>query len=119
MAANTKYAPAPTQDPEEQLYDQAPPAYQAESSEAATARDDEARLFGGGAPRASQEDDLPDDFKVRNGSPVRSLFSLRRLSRAKRCLAAADTRASNSSVAPSLRLLPIFATNSFARSTPF
>lgn len=63
MAANAKYTQAPTQDPDEHDYPQAPPAYQAESSNAI--HDDEARLFGGGAPRASQDDDdIPDDFKV-------------------------------------------------------
>lgn len=61
MASKTKYAPAPTQDPDEaSSYAQAPPAYQAEP----TAASDTDRLFGGGAPRSSQDDDLPDDFKV-------------------------------------------------------
>lgn len=65
MAANTKYTQAPTQDPDEAehgVFSQPPPAYQAEASSA----QDEARLFGGGAPRASQDgdDDIPDDFKV-------------------------------------------------------
>ncbi|EGY21236.1 uncharacterized protein VDAG_02760, partial [Verticillium dahliae VdLs.17] len=65
MAANTKYQQAPTHDPdadEHGLYSQAPPAYQAESS----AAQDEARLFGGGAPRASQDEDgdLPRRLQV-------------------------------------------------------
>ncbi|KAH6683719.1 transmembrane BAX inhibitor motif-containing protein [Plectosphaerella plurivora] len=76
MAANTKYAPAPTQDPDEEhgIYPQAPPAYQAESSTAI--HDDEARLFGGGAPRASLDDDLPDDFKF-GGSVAEATIDIR------------------------------------------
>lgn len=73
MASKTKYAPAPTQDPDEaSSYAQAPPAYQAEP----TAASDTDRLFGGGAPRSSQDDDLPDDFKVsRHSFPPRHRFS--------------------------------------------
>lgn len=59
--SNAKYTPAPTSDPDESTsYAQPPPAYQAEASAAA----DTDRLFGGGAPRSSQDDDIPDDFKV-------------------------------------------------------
>ncbi|KAK1842850.1 bax inhibitor family protein [Colletotrichum chrysophilum] len=59
--SNAKYTPAPTSDPDESTsYAQPPPAYQAEASAAA----DTDRLFGGGAPRSSQDDDIPDDFKA-------------------------------------------------------
>lgn len=61
MASTAKYTQAPTQDPDESSsYTRPPPAYQAEASSA----HDTDRLFGGGAPRSSQDDDLPDDFKV-------------------------------------------------------
>ena len=54
MAANAKYQPAPQRDSfEEHNYTQAPPSYQAEASNAP--------LFG--APR-SEDDNVPDDFKV-------------------------------------------------------
>lgn len=54
MAANTKYQPAPQRDSlEESSYAQPPPSYQ---------QDDHAALLG--APR-SEDDNLPDDFKVR------------------------------------------------------
>ncbi|KAL0937262.1 bax inhibitor family protein [Colletotrichum truncatum] len=73
MASNTKYAPAPTQDPDEpSSYSQPPPAYQAESSSA----QDTDRLFGGGAPRSSQDDDLPDDFKF-GGSVAEATTDIR------------------------------------------
>ncbi|KAF6811434.1 Protein lifeguard 4 [Colletotrichum sojae] len=64
MASTAKYTPAPTQDPDEPSsasYTQAPPAYQAAESSSAQDTD---RLFGGGAPRSSQDDDIPDDFKL-------------------------------------------------------
>jgi len=58
MASKTKYQPAPTRDSfEEQGYSQPPPSYQAEAANAP------AGAFG--APR-SEDDNLPDDFKVRN-----------------------------------------------------
>jgi len=61
MTSNAKYTPAPQVDPDDHAdYTQAPPSYQAEAS----AANDEARLFGG-APRASEDGDVPDDFKVR------------------------------------------------------
>ncbi|KAL2884184.1 hypothetical protein SGCOL_000123 [Colletotrichum sp. CLE4] len=73
MASKTKYAPAPTQDPDEaSSYAQAPPAYQAEP----TAASDTDRLFGGGAPRSSQDDDLPDDFKF-GGSVAEATTDIR------------------------------------------
>jgi len=65
--SSAKYAPAPTQDPDDvpthvtggaATYTQAPPDYHVPSSSA----QDEQRLFDG-APRNS-EDDVPDDFKV-------------------------------------------------------
>ncbi|KAI0120662.1 inhibitor of apoptosis-promoting Bax1-domain-containing protein [Xylariales sp. AK1849] len=68
MAANAKYQPAPTQDPEEGTWSQAPPSYQAESS------DDTDRLFGG-APRSS-EDNIPDDFKF-GGSVAEATVDIR------------------------------------------
>ncbi|KAK1979113.1 inhibitor of apoptosis-promoting Bax1-domain-containing protein [Colletotrichum cereale] len=72
MASTTKYAPAPTQDPDEaSSYAHAPPAYQAEP----TAASDTDRLFGGGAPRGS-EDDIPDDFKF-GGSVAEATTDIR------------------------------------------
>ncbi|WYZ39530.1 hypothetical protein EsH8_III_001444 [Colletotrichum jinshuiense] len=72
MSSNTKYAPAPTQDPDEaSSYAQAPPAYQAEPTSAS----DTDRLFGGGAPRSS-EDDIPDDFKF-GGSVAEATTDIR------------------------------------------
>ena len=65
--SNTKYTPAPQEDPDVHLdYAQPPPSYQAtaQSSTANAVLGDQARLFSG-APRSSQdEDDIPDDFKV-------------------------------------------------------
>lgn len=55
MAANTKYQRAPQRDSlDEPSYSQAPPSYQAESSQGDG-------LLGG--PR-SEDDNVPDDFKV-------------------------------------------------------
>ena len=57
MAANAKYQPAPQRDSfEEENYTQAPPSYQA------TAGPSDGLL--GGGPR-SEDDNVPDDFKVR------------------------------------------------------
>lgn len=61
MASNTKYQPAPQQDPDD--YTQAPPAY----AEGSSSRDEQQGLFG---PPRSSEDNLPDDFKVRNPFPL-------------------------------------------------
>ncbi|KAK1963634.1 UPF0005-domain-containing protein [Colletotrichum eremochloae] len=74
MASNAKYTPAPTQDPDEaSRYTQAPPAYQAE----ATAASDTDRLFGGGTPRGSGDDDnIPDDFKF-GGSVAEATTDIR------------------------------------------
>ena len=55
MAANTKYQAAPQRDSfEESSYTQAPPSYQAQPAP------DDGLL---GSPR-SEDDNLPDDFKV-------------------------------------------------------
>ncbi|KAK7962970.1 Protein lifeguard 4 [Apiospora aurea] len=73
MAANAKYQAAPTQDPDEGTWSQAPPSYQAADS----ARDD-AALFGGGAPRGAgvEDDDIPDDFKF-GGSVAEATVDIR------------------------------------------
>ena len=56
MASNTKYQPAPQRDSiEEQNYPVPPPSYQEDAS-------GEAALLSG-APR-SEDDNVPDDFKV-------------------------------------------------------
>lgn len=71
MAANTKYQAAPTQDPDEGTWANAPPSYQAEDA----SRADAAGLFGGGAPRSS-EDNVPDDFKF-GGSVAEATVDIR------------------------------------------
>lgn len=61
MSNNTKYQPAPQRDSfEESNYTQAPPSYQAETS---GHRD----ILEG--PR-SEDDNVPDDFKVRRSSSI-------------------------------------------------
>lgn len=71
--SNTKYTPAPQEDPDHvpagPAYSQAPPSYQA--------ADDEARLFAGGdgLPRSS-EDNVPDDFKF-GGSVAEATIDIR------------------------------------------
>ncbi|KAF9875096.1 hypothetical protein CkaCkLH20_07362 [Colletotrichum karsti] len=74
MASTAKYTQAPTQDPDEasRSYTQPPPAYQADTSSA----QDTDRLFGGGAPRGSQDDDIPDDFKF-GGSVAEATTDIR------------------------------------------
>lgn len=72
-SSNVKYTPAPQVDPE--LYPQAPPSYQAESSTAAAAARDAQGLFAGGIPRDS-EDNLPDDFKF-GGSVAEATIDIR------------------------------------------
>jgi hypothetical protein len=68
MAANTKYAPAPTRDSfEEQGYSQAPPSYQATSSYQAEPVMGEAR---------SEDDNVPDDFKF-GGSVAEATLPIR------------------------------------------
>jgi protein lifeguard len=69
MAANTKYAPAPTQDPDEGSWSQAPPSYQAEENTSSSAG-----LFGA-SPRSS-EDNVPDDFKF-GGSVAEATIDIR------------------------------------------
>lgn len=63
MAANTRYTPAPTQDPDLGTWSQAPPSYQAEAA-----------LFEA-APRSS-EDNIPDDFKF-GGSVAEATVDIR------------------------------------------
>lgn len=63
--SNAKYAPAAQHDPDD--YAQAPPSYQAEGSSASAGTP----LFG---EARSDEDNLPDDFKVRAPIPSSSLF---------------------------------------------
>ncbi|KAI0138327.1 inhibitor of apoptosis-promoting Bax1-domain-containing protein [Pestalotiopsis sp. NC0098] len=70
MASTAKYQPAPTQDPEEGTWSQAPPSYQA----AGSAQDSD-RLFGGGEARSS-EDNIPDDFKF-GGSVAEATVDIR------------------------------------------
>ncbi|KAK6072347.1 bax inhibitor family protein [Seiridium cupressi] len=69
MASTTKYQAAPTQDPDEGTWNQAPPSYQAESAQ------DSERLFGGGEARSS-EDNIPDDFKF-GGSVAEATVDIR------------------------------------------
>lgn len=69
MASTTKYQAAPTQDPDEGAWSQAPPSYQAESAQ------DSDRLFGGGEARSS-EDNIPDDFKF-GGSVAEATVDIR------------------------------------------
>lgn len=60
MAAHTKFQPVPQRDSfEDSSFSQAPPAYQAETASASLL----------GAPR-SEDDNLPDDFKVRRDRAV-------------------------------------------------
>jgi hypothetical protein len=57
MASTAKYQRAPQEEPADDDYTSAPPAY----GESSTSRDETQGLFG--APRSS-EDNIPDDFKV-------------------------------------------------------
>ncbi|XXH02295.1 hypothetical protein Hte_008666 [Hypoxylon texense] len=72
MAANTKYTPAPTQDPDAGTWSQAPPSYQAAASAEPVASGN--GLFGD-APRSS-EDNVPDDFKF-GGSVAEATVDIR------------------------------------------
>lgn len=72
MAANTKYTPAPTQDPDEGTWSQPPPSYQAEPT--TTSSTSAAGLFAD-APRSS-EDNVPDDFKY-GGSVAEATIDIR------------------------------------------
>jgi len=69
MASKAKYQPAPQEEPINDDYTSAPPAYAAESS----SRDEQQGLFG--APRSS-EDNIPDDFKF-GGSVAEATLDIR------------------------------------------
>jgi len=71
MAANSKYTPAPTQDPEEGTWSQAPPSYQAAETDNNTSSS--SNLFG--EPRSS-DDNIPDDFKF-GGSVAEATLDIR------------------------------------------
>ena len=96
MAANAKYAPAPTQDPDEGSWSQAPPSYQAASSSSpsgtpkpsaaaagasntdnggSSSSNNNNDFFYGAAPRSS-EDNVPDDFKF-GGSVAEATVDIR------------------------------------------
>jgi len=66
MSSTTKYQPAPQRDSQE--YSQAPPSYQAETSTTSNANPG---MFAG--PR-SEDDNIPDDFKV-SFTSLPTLFS--------------------------------------------
>ncbi|KAI0149505.1 inhibitor of apoptosis-promoting Bax1-domain-containing protein [Xylariaceae sp. FL1272] len=70
MSSNTKYTPAPTQDPDEATWSQAPPSFQAEDASTSAA----GGIFGA-APRSS-EDNIPDDFKF-GGSVAEATLDIR------------------------------------------
>ncbi|KAH9895403.1 transmembrane BAX inhibitor motif-containing protein [Xylariomycetidae sp. FL2044] len=67
MAANTKYTQAPTVDPDEGTWSQAPPTYQAAETSSPFAAD--------ASPRSS-EDNIPDDFKF-GGSVAEATVDIR------------------------------------------
>lgn len=101
MSNNTKYQPAPQRDSfEESNYTQAPPSYQAETS---GHRD----ILEG--PR-SEDDNVPDDFKVRRSSSIlqKSLMASEEMANSKFSLAA-----------PSPRLRCLSGCSSYARSIRF
>ncbi|KAI1483319.1 hypothetical protein K445DRAFT_75355 [Daldinia sp. EC12] len=66
MAANAKYTPAPTQDPDAGTWSQAPPSYQESGSNTGLFSD---------VPRSS-EDNIPDDFKF-GGSVAEATIDIR------------------------------------------
>ncbi|KAI2615001.1 transmembrane BAX inhibitor motif-containing protein [Hypoxylon sp. NC1633] len=72
MAANTKYAPAPTQDPDAGTWSQAPPSYQA--AESNNTASPSTGLFE--APPRSSDDNIPDDFKF-GGSVAEATIDIR------------------------------------------
>lgn len=83
MAANAKYAPAPTQDPDEATWSQAPPSYQQAGSDPAVASGAPAtsssvgdNFFYGAAEPRSSEDNVPDDFKF-GGSVAEATVDIR------------------------------------------
>lgn len=78
--SDTKYTPAPQQDPDDVLatpagpanapaFNQAPPSYQALAA-------DEARLFAGEGSARSDDDNIPDDFKF-GGSVSEATLDIR------------------------------------------
>ena len=69
MSSTTKYQPAPQRDSEE--YSQAPPSYQAETS--TTTGNANPGMFSG--PR-SEDDNIPDDFKVSLAFPSIAIISV-------------------------------------------
>ncbi|KAI1472455.1 transmembrane BAX inhibitor motif-containing protein [Daldinia caldariorum] len=71
MAANTKYTPAPTQDPDAGTWSHAPPSYQETGLNSNSAP---AGLFSD-VPRSS-EDNIPDDFKF-GGSVAEATIDIR------------------------------------------
>ncbi|KAI0886264.1 inhibitor of apoptosis-promoting Bax1-domain-containing protein [Annulohypoxylon maeteangense] len=73
MAANTKYQPAPTQDPDEGTWSQAPPSYQATPG-APTTHTPSSPLFE--AASRSSDDNIPDDFKF-GGSVAEATIEIR------------------------------------------
>ncbi|RYP22697.1 hypothetical protein DL765_001547 [Monosporascus sp. GIB2] len=79
MAANAKYTPAPTRDPDEAgVYSQAPPSYQAAAEPSSSSTQNNAAnpgLFYGATPRSS-EDNVPDDFKF-GGSVAEATVDIR------------------------------------------
>ncbi|KAI2463308.1 transmembrane BAX inhibitor motif-containing protein [Annulohypoxylon bovei var. microspora] len=76
MAANTKYMPAPTQDPDAGTWSQAPPSYQdAAAFEPATQRASSPSGLFEAAPRSS-DDNVPDDFKF-GGSVAEATIEIR------------------------------------------
>ena len=94
MASTAKYAPAPTQDPDQGTWSQAPPSYQAASSSSPSPAGGAADnpngspgpnggngsgnnndFFYGAAPRSS-EDNVPDDFKF-GGSVAEATVDIR------------------------------------------
>lgn len=85
MSSNTKYQPAPQRDSfEEPNYTQAPPSYQAEAS-------GHHDILGG--PR-SEDDNVPDDFKVGRSSSMlqHSLTVREEMANSKYSLAAPSRR---------------------------
>ncbi|KAI1806884.1 transmembrane BAX inhibitor motif-containing protein [Daldinia bambusicola] len=76
MAANTKYTPAPTQDPDAGTWSQAPPSYQ-EAGSNSNSNSNSASAAGlfSDVPRSS-EDNIPDDFKF-GGSVAEATIDIR------------------------------------------
>jgi hypothetical protein len=99
MATNTKYHAAPQRDSfEERSYTQAPPSYQA-------AGPSDGIL---GSPRG-EDDNVPDDFKVRPSNPTPNLSASHGM---------VPNTSTSSSAGPSPKLHLTSACNSSAKSTP-